>query len=110
MPPRQVDDEPIIEVPDEAPTQEMPVTRQDAEDGFDQLLTRLEEAEPEDLARRERDEIYRDVNSAFRTLSARLGDDEVELLEDSYQRMQAQMSRLKIKPPSFAVEPNAKEL
>jgi hypothetical protein len=95
----------VEEVPDDVPEAALPITRAVAEATFDRLLTDLEEVEPENLADRDRDRLYRNVNDAFTALSARLGEDDVELMEDSYQRMQAQMKRLKIKPPTMDARP-----
>ncbi len=95
----------VEEVPDDVPEAALPLTRAVAEATFDRLLTDLEEREPEDLAPRERDRLYRNVNDAFTALSARLGEDDVELMEDSYQRMQSEMKRLKIKPPTMDARP-----
>lgn len=95
----------VEEVPEDVPEAALPITRAVAEATFDRLLTDLEEAEPEHLADRDRDRLYRNVNDAFTALSARLGEDDIELMEDSYQRMQAQMKRLKIKPPTVDIRP-----
>jgi len=97
----QAPEEDDDEAAEDAPEAALPISRAVAEATFDRLLTDLEEAEPEDLADRDRDGLYRNVNDAFTALSARLGEDDVELMEDSYQRMQAQMKRLKIKPPQL---------
>ena len=95
----------IEEIPDGVPEAALPITRAVAEVTFDRLLTDLEERELEDVADGERGKLYRNVNDAFTALSARLGEDDVELMEDSYQRMQAQMKRLKIEPPAMAARP-----
>jgi len=95
----------VEELPEDVPEAALPITRAVAEATFDRLLTDLEEAEPENLADSDRDRLYRNVNDAFTALSARLGEDDIELMEDSYQRMQAQMKRLKIKPPTIDGRP-----
>ncbi len=107
MPPPTVNtpDEPT---PIESPKTQgaaLPITRAVAEAAFDRLMTDLEEKEPEHLGERERDRLYRNVNDAFAALSARVSGDDIELLEDSYQRMQAQLSRLEIEPPRIEHTP-----
>ncbi len=106
MPPPGTDPNvPVEEVPDDVPEAALPITRAVAETTFDRLLTDLEEREPETLNPGERDRLYRNVNDAFTALSARLGEEDVELMEDAYQRMQAEMKRLKIKPPTMDARP-----
>ena len=83
----------------------LPITRAVAEAAFERMMTDLEETEPEHLGKRERSRLYRNVNDAFTALSARVGKDDVELVEDSYQRMQAQMNRLEIEPPPIEYIP-----
>ncbi|HGG58282.1 MAG TPA: hypothetical protein ENK31_10845 [Nannocystis exedens] len=101
MPPPEVDSPDTTAPIEPAKTQgvALPITRAVAEATFERLITDLEEKEPENIGKREQDRLYRNVNDAFTALSARVGGDDLELIEDSYQRMQAQMNRLEIEPP-----------
>jgi len=106
---RTVDELPEVEEL-EAPRMQLagPVTREDAEAGFDYAMRRVEQiaGRRRRLKQEDWEELYREANDAFSAYSAHLDATDVEqaaLLEDAYTRLKKGLQRVRVRGKKLAL-------